>query len=149
MRLVVVAVVAVVAACGRIGFEPIAGETTGRACAYQGKSFASGTSYAIGDGCNSCACDDGTATCTNMVCVDACTTCTDAPPGSVDACAPSGGCIDGPDCNGACCPSGEACVDNQCVCDGSPCLAPKHCGKTIMRLPESDCGDVCCQVCPQ
>jgi Pacifastin inhibitor (LCMII) len=43
---------------------------TPSACAYGGRSYASGTSFPSSDGCNTCSCQDGAVACTLRACAD-------------------------------------------------------------------------------
>jgi hypothetical protein len=68
------------------------------------------------------------------------------PPDAPGACAPSGGCADGPMCNGVCCGPGEACEAGICRCGSTPaCTGGDMCfvGGPIAPV-ELPCGRVCC-----
>ncbi len=127
-----------VAACG--------GGVSGGKCSYNGVTYASGSTFPAGDGCNSCRCSDGMVSCTKLACADASI---DAP---INSCNPTGGCPDGPACGTVCCNLGEACIQGVCRCGagsacdvGDTCMPPGPAGG-------SACGTICCGVsgpCPQ
>jgi len=67
------------------------------------------------------------------------------------ACAPSGGCTEGPACGAGCCGVGERCVDNVCKCgDGPACPAGDTC-QPFGPIGTDNCGSICCGSgpCPQ
>jgi hypothetical protein len=140
----------VLAACGRIGFEPFSRSMLqGLSCGGSGSPYQEGQTYAAGDGCNSCTCMGGVLSCTTNTCSDAGTIADAVTTGdgsvAADPCAPSGGCPNGPACGtvGVCCGMGEQCVGAVCMCGASPsCTGLDHCLGGIGT--NNSCATVCC-----
>jgi hypothetical protein len=139
MRTLVVVVVLFAIGCNEHG------EGGAVFCLRDGVAIPAGESFSAGDGCNFCTCDqDGDISCSNDDCNG-----DGGPPIIVDApardlCAPSGGCVDGVECNGQCCVAGEQCVFGQCSCGGgSPCTGGDICA-TGGPSGGDACGSICC-----
>ena len=60
------------------------------------------------------------------------------------ACAPTGGCAEGPLCGAGCCGFGEQCIGGTCICGSSAaCVAPDTC-QTGGPTGGGICGTICC-----
>jgi hypothetical protein len=64
--------------------------------------------------------------------------------GSAETCAPSGGCDSVPSCVHTCCAPGEACVDGECRCGGSPACEEGLTCAAAGPVEEGSCGVICC-----
>ncbi len=118
------------------------GKGGGAVCVFMGEPHAVGEQFPAGDGCNTCSCQaDDVVTCSELACPVGDGGVGD---GTMAACAPSGGCNDGPFCNGICCGIGERCDNGVCTCGGNPACTGDDVCASGGPVGGPTCGTICC-----
>jgi len=121
-------------------------------CDWNGRHYQVGDIFPKGDGCNTCQCQEGgDVVCTVTACVDGGAPDAGPLPDALPACAPSGGCQDGPACGNGCCGAGEQCVNDTCMCGGNAACTGGDTCSPVGPGGGDLCGAVCCGVsgpCP-